>query len=395
MGLLTVGLMSGTSLDGIDASLVRINGSGRATRVEVLESLSLTYDDRLKEELLRVMDVEASNVAQICSLNFKLSYLFADAVKQVCTKAGIPLKELDLIGSHGQTVYHMPKAPPPYVDSTLQIGDPSVIAYETGTIVVSNFRTMDMAAGGEGAPLIPYIDWLLFTDTEKGRILQNIGGIGNCTVLEKNAPLDRVYAFDTGPGNMIIDELCRSLFNLPYDKDGKIAATGKVHEELVIEWMNEGYFQQEPPKSTGRELFGKEYGEKIITSNPHLPKEDLVATATYFTAYSIVDAYKTFVFPKVDIGEIIVSGGGGNNSTMVQMMQELLPDKDVFTIDRIGMTTDEKEAVGFAILANETIHQQSANVPHATGAKESVILGQITLPPEGDQRQILKQAGLM
>lgn len=390
--MLAVGLMSGTSLDGVDASLVEIEGFGEKTEIRVIKSISLPYDSSLKERLLEIMNVETSDVEKLCSMNYEISYLFAKAVKEVCKKAGIPLERLDIIGSHGQTVYHLPQPTPPFVRSTLQIGDPAIIAYETNTLVVSNFRAMDMAAGGEGAPLIPYIDWLLFKSDDKGRILQNIGGIGNCTVLKRNGQKEEMIAFDTGPGNMIIDELCRTLKNIPYDKNGTIAARGTVHHDLVHEWMQHDYFKKLPPKSTGRELFGKNYTLKIIKKYPNLSAEDLIATATYFTAYSIVKAYHDFVFPHYEIDEIIISGGGGNNPTLIKMIQDLIPEKHVMTIDKLGITTDEKEAVGFAILANEYIHQQKANIPQATGAKEAVLLGQITLPPYGDHKRVLERA---
>ncbi|MFU0789686.1 MAG: anhydro-N-acetylmuramic acid kinase AnmK [Virgibacillus proomii] len=391
MSMLVVGLMSGTSLDGIDASLVKMEGYKRRTRMEVLKSISLPYNDELKQELLLAINKTSSNVEQICSLNFKMGYVFANAVKAVCKEANIHLHQLDLIGSHGQTLYHIPKAHHSLAKSTLQVGDPSIIAYETNTVVVSNFRTMDIAAGGEGAPLIPYMDWLLFRDENKGRILQNIGGIGNCTVIPKNAQINEIYAFDTGPGNMIIDELCRKLCHLPFDEGGRIAAKGKVHKDIVDRWMQHAYFRLVPPKSTGREDFGSEYTKEILTLSSNLPPEDLIATATYFTAFSIVDAYKKFVFPNSEVSEIILSGGGGNNHTLIKMIEQLLPTINVFTIDQLGITTDEKEAVGFAVLANETIHQQQTNVPKATGAIEPVILGQIALPPYGDHKQILKK----
>ncbi|MFD1413186.1 anhydro-N-acetylmuramic acid kinase AnmK [Oceanobacillus jeddahense] len=389
MSRLVAGLMSGTSLDGLDASLVKINGFGADTKVDRIKSISLPYTDALKQELLDVMNVEKSNVEKICSLNVALSYQFAKAVKKVCAEADIDLEDLDLIGSHGQTVYHIPKETDSLVRSTLQIGDPSIIAYETNTMVVSNFRMMDIAAGGEGAPLIPYIDWLLYRNQYKGRILQNIGGIGNCTVIEKNASLETIYAFDTGPGNMIIDALCRRLFNVPYDERGRIAGRGVVHKEIVESWMTYDFFSKQPPKSTGRETFGEAFTSQIIKDYKDLPYEDLVATATYFTAYSIADAYEKFVFPKTEIADVIISGGGGNNPTLITMIQNLLPSKNVYTSEQLGITADEKEAVGFAVLANETIHQQKANVPNATGAKEPVILGQITLPPYGDNTYYL------
>lgn len=390
--MLAVGLMSGTSLDGIDASLVEIEGYGEETKIHVINSISIPYGASMKERLLEMMNVETSDVEKLCSMNYEISYLFADAVKEVCQASGIPLEELDLIGSHGQTVYHLPRANAPFVRSTLQIGDPAIIAYETNTLVVSNFRAMDMAAGGEGAPLIPYIDWLLFKSNEKGRILQNIGGIGNCTVLKRNGQKEEMIAFDTGPGNMIIDELCRTLKHIPYDENGVLAASGTIHHDLVQEWMEHDYFKKHPPKSTGREVFGKDYTLEIIKKYPDLSAEDLIATATYFTAYSIVAAYRDFVFPKYEIDEIIISGGGGNNPTLCKMIQELLPEKKVMIIDELGISTNEKEAVGFAILAHEYIHQQKTNIPQATGANEAVLLGQMTLPPHGDHKRVLVRA---
>ncbi|WP_270577680.1 anhydro-N-acetylmuramic acid kinase AnmK [Caldibacillus thermoamylovorans] len=392
--MLIVGLMSGTSLDGIDASLVDIKHYGEKTKVKVLKSISIPYDTTIKEELLQVMNIETSNVQQICSLNFKISYLFAEAVKEVCNQANISLNQLDLIGSHGQTIYHMPKTKQSFVNSSLQIGDPSVIAYETKTMVISNFRSMDIAAGGEGAPLIPYIDWLLFKSDTKGRILQNIGGIGNCTVLKRSCQKEDIIAFDTGPGNMIIDELCRTLINVPYDQNGIIASHGKVHGQLVEEWMGHPYFKKSPPKSTGREQFGKQYTIELIEKYPSLSVEDFVATATFFTARSIACAYQKFVFPTEKIDDILISGGGANNQTLINMIQSLLPNQVVQTSNEYGITADEKEAVGFAVLANEYIHQQKTNIPKATGARQSVLLGQMTLPPDGDVKQILKRTGL-
>lgn len=390
--MLVVGLMSGTSLDGIDASLVNINGFGMNTTIEVMESISVVYEEEMREELLLAMNKDTSNVEQLCSLNYKLSYIFADAVKRVCKKARVTLKQIDLIGSHGQTLYHLPQTASPLVRSTLQIGEPCILAYETDTMVISNFRAMDIAAGGEGAPLIPYIDWLLFKSQSRGRILQNIGGIGNCTVITKDCQKEDIIAFDTGPGNMIIDGLCRTLIDLSYDHEGRIAAQGKVHKKLVSKWMQHSFFSSRPPKSTGREDFGSNYTRQLIEKYSYLPSEDLIATATYFTAYSIVYAYKKFVFPKSQVDEVVISGGGANNTTLISMIRDLLPDKHILTSNEIGINIDEKEAVGFAVLANESIHQQKSNVPSATGAKNSVILGQISLSPNGDHKNVLERA---
>src|SRR5699024_3787720 len=384
MEKLVVGIMSGTSLDGVDASLLKIKGSGLQTKIKILKSISIPYSERIKQEILEVMDKNKSNIEKVTNLNFKLGYLFSESVFEVCNKANIEISDINFIGSHGQTVYHIPLSDEHSIASTLQIGEPSIIAHETNKTVVSNFRPMDMASGGEGAPLIPYVDWLLFNNNKQGRIMQNIGGIGNCTVLEKNASTDSILAFDTGPGNMIIDSLCRKLYNKPYDENGNIAKTGQVHSNIVFELMEDMYFKTSPPKTTGREKFGEYFVENFIHKYSHVEKKDLITRVTYFTAYSISTAYQQYVFPYYDISEIIVSGGGANNTTLISMIKQLLPDKFVTTLDRYEITTDEKEAVGFALLANETLHQKKTNVPYSTGAKKLVILGQITLPPTGD-----------
>lgn len=387
---LIVGLMSGTSIDGIDAAIVRINEWGLRTKAELIHFISVPFSEEMQQEILQCMNVEESNIARITSMNFKLGKLFANAVKQVCKEADIPLNQIHAIGSHGQTVFHIPQETDNLVQSTLQIGEPSVIAYETGVTVISNFRSMDIAAGGEGAPLVPYTDYLIYQSDSKGRALQNIGGIGNVTVLPKGGEIKDLFAFDTGPGNMIIDEVCKKRLGLAYDRDGNWAAKGKVHKELVAAWLRNPYFHKQPPKSTGRELFGNTYTEKILKNYPEISDQDLIATVTYYTAYSIYDAYKKFVFPKVQIDEIILGGGGSYNRTLINMLKGLLPDYKIYTQEDLGFSSDAKEAIAFAILANETIHQQYANVPQATGSNTQVILGSITLSPTGDKNFIYK-----
>ncbi|MYL57623.1 anhydro-N-acetylmuramic acid kinase AnmK [Virgibacillus halodenitrificans] len=381
-----VGLMSGTSLDGIDAALIKVEGHGSKTNLEIMETTEMPFNDYMKEKLLQASNKDTSNVEQLCSLNFEISYLYAEAVREVCEKANFPIEQLDLIGSHGQTLYHIPKPGNGLFRSSLQIGDASVLAYETDAMVISNFRSMDIAAGGEGAPLIPYIDYLLFHHKQRGRLLQNIGGIGNVSVVPARGTLKDIIAFDTGPGNMIIDEICRKRLNQDFDKGGELASKGVVNKNLVEGWMNHHFFKKHPPKSTGREDFGIHYANTILNENASMSTKDLIATATYFSAYSIADAYKSFVLPYYQINEIIVSGGGANNSTLLYMLQELLPDQNVVTSTKFGISEDFKEAIGFALLANETYHQQYANVPSATGAKQAVILGQFTLPPRGNKR---------
>ncbi|WP_267930290.1 anhydro-N-acetylmuramic acid kinase AnmK [Cytobacillus spongiae] len=380
---LAVGLMSGTSVDGVDAALVSIDGAGLSTNVKLIHFTNTPFEQKVKDKIFQVMSMEQSSTPLLSSLHFELGDIFADAVLQVCKEAGIDTKQLSFIGSHGQTVYHQPFAADQSVPSTLQIGEPSVIAYRTNTKVVSNFRSMDMAAGGEGAPLVPFTEFLLYRNPEAGRLLQNIGGIGNVTVLPKNCSLEDIYAFDTGPGNMIMDGLCEKLFEIPYDKNGAIAADGVVNQQVVQEWIQweKDFFNKKPPKSTGRELFGERFILKILQQYSHLSKQDLVATATYYTAQTIANAYQAYVFPTHAIDEVIIGGGGSYNSTLINMLRKLLPERRVLIQEDLGYSSDAKEAIAFALLANETLHGQPGNVPSATGAKHPVILGSITPSP--------------
>lgn len=375
-----VGLMSGTSLDGIDAALVRINGFAESTKVELIEFINEDIPEKLKMEVMDCFSVNRSNVELICSVNFKLGYLFADAVKKVCAKAKFDISKLDLIGSHGQTIYHIPSPYDDMIRSTLQIGEPAVIAYETGTVVVSNFRTMDMAAGGQGAPLVPYTEYLLYR-SGKNRALQNIGGIGNVTVIPAKCSMDYMYAFDTGPGNMIIDEVVRRLKGQKYDKGGNYAASGKVNKNLLDELMSIKYINEAPPKTTGREFFGSQFVDELLKNWGHLESNDIIATVTMFTAKSIAENYRNYIFNKCKIDEVILGGGGSYNDTLVSMLKKLLPECRVIIQEDLGYSSDAKEAIAFAVLANETIKGCYGNVLGATGAKERVILGNITPVP--------------
>ncbi|MGG3564616.1 anhydro-N-acetylmuramic acid kinase AnmK [Neobacillus rhizosphaerae] len=377
-----VGLMSGTSLDGVDAALVKIDGCGLQSKVELIDFVSIPFSTDVKKDIHDALSIDTSNSQQICSLNFQLGGIFADAVIAVCQKADFPLEQLNLIGSHGQTIYHQPNRSGKFVPSTLQIGEPAVIAYQTQTTVVSNFRTMDMAAGGQGAPLVPYTEMILYGSSEKSRLLQNIGGIGNVTVLPKQATIDDVYAFDTGPGNMMIDYLCQKFFAQPYDKGGEIGKRGRVNQALLEECMSIPFVLASPPKSTGRELFGASLVEKLVSNYSHVSPEDFITTMTRFTARSIAENYKTFIFPKTIIDEVIVGGGGSYNDTLMSMLQEELIDHcRVYQQEDFGFSSEAKEAIAFAILANETMNHLPSNVPSATGAKRPVILGNITPVP--------------
>lgn len=377
-----VGLMSGTSLDGIDAALVQIEGSGYESKVKLLHFITMPFSPQLKKEIEQALSFEHSNVQLICSLNFKLGYAFADAVKKVCQEARFSLEQIDVIGSHGQTIYHQPYASGSTAMSTLQIGEPAVIAYETKTKVVANFRVMDMAAGGQGAPLVPHTERILYSHDDRARLLQNIGGIGNVTLIPpKHSPIP-VVAFDTGPGNMMIDEACQQLFNVSFDENGRLAAEGKVISELLEDCMNHDYMKLSPPKSTGRELFGTQYTKRLLEKYSKHKKEDLLATITMFTASSIVHHYEAFIFPAYSIDEVIIGGGGSYNNTLMNMIKAQLGKRcSVYTQEEIGMSSEAKEAVAFAVLANETLSGYPSNVPSATGALSPVILGNITPAP--------------
>lgn len=384
-----VGLMSGTSLDGIDAALVKIKEQD-FINLELLEFINLPMDKALRNEIETVINNDASSTKLVCELNFRLGYIFSEAVKKVCEKKGFPMEKLDFIGSHGQTVYHIPEETNGDFKSTLQIGEPAVIAYETNTMVVSNFRTMDVAAGGYGAPLVPFTEYLLYKN-DKNRALQNIGGIGNVTIIPSSGDIDKVFAFDTGPGNMMIDEVTKLLKDLPYDKNGEIASKGKVIEPIISYLMNHEYISKVPPKTTGREMFGEQFSKEIVNRFKEYKSEDIIATVTYFTAKTIAYNYRKFIFPKVKIDEVIIGGGGSYNSTLVKMIKDELKECKVMIQEELGYSSDAKEAIAFALLAYSTLRGIPSNVIGATGARENVLLGNITLPP----RNLKYKGGLL
>lgn len=380
---LVVGLMSGTSLDGIDAALVKIK-ENLCPKVELVEFITLKYSRAVYEEILNCCDKKLGTVDKICRLNFKLGELLADAALQVVKKAGISLEEVDLIGSHGQTIYHNIREKD--FISTLQIGAGGVIAERTGITTVSNFRVRDVAAGGEGAPLVPYVDYLLYTSLEHNRILQNIGGIANYTYLPAKANFTEIRGTDTGPGNMLLDGTVSILSNgrWKYDQDGKWAKEGKVSEEFLEELMKHPFICQKAPKTTGREVFGLSYAREIISQGQKigLSAADILATATAFTAYSIVDSYRRFIKGKID--QIIVGGGGSFNLTLLEMIKnycnKLLTNRyiNILTQEELGFSSEAKEAIAFAVLAYQTMKGIANNVPQVTEAKKHVVLGDIT-----------------
>jgi anhydro-N-acetylmuramic acid kinase len=376
-----VGLMSGTSADGIDAVVAQIAGRGRQLRARVLAHRHQPFSSALRQHILQVC--LHGTVAEICQLNFALGERFARAALAVIRRSRCRPRDLVAIGSHGQTVHHLPNARPP---STLQIGEPAVIAERTGITTVADFRVRDLAAGGQGAPLVPYADWALFTDKTRPRIVQNIGGIGNLTFLPPRAELDDVIAFDTGPGNMVIDAVVTALTRgrQTFDCNGRRAARGRVSEKLLSGLMSHPFLQRRPPKTTGREEFGEMFAGRLLASarRLRLRPEDIIATSTAFTAESIADAYRRFVFPKLNpakLGnlQIILGGGGAKNPTLRCMLAQRIGHGELLTHEEFGIANAAKEALAFAILAHETLLGQPGNVPTATGARRAVVLGKI------------------
>lgn len=369
---LIIGLMSGTSHDGIDAALVKMNGSGINTRLKLICHKHLPYPSSFINRIASVSDGKPSD---ICRINFELGDYLAKAAISCAEQAGIKLTAIDAIASHGQTIYHIP----PELNrrgSTLQIGESSVIAQKTGLPVISDFRTADVARGGHGAPLVPYADYILFRKKGRVRAVQNIGGIANVTVVTPEA--EDVFAFDTGPGNCLINDAMNLFFKKPYDKNGTIAKTGKVEEGILKNLRSHPYLLKKPPKSTGRELFGRDFLQGFI-SEKRIRPEDLIATLTHFTAYSIKNAYDRFILGRHNIHEIIIAGGGSKNVYLVTLLKDLFKPIAINPSDVYGIPATAKEALSFALLANETLSGNPSNLPNVTGASGTAILGKITL----------------
>ncbi len=383
---LLVGLMAGTSLDGVDAALVRLAGPPTAPRVRLLEFISVPYPAAVRRRVLRVAAGEPVGAGEISQLNFLLGALFADAALQVCRKAGVEPGRLAAIGSHGQTVFHQGQATKEaghQTSSTLQIAEPAVIAERTGATVVANFRTADMAAGGQGAPLVPLVDYLLLRDRKQGTVALNIGGIANITVIPAGATPEDVYGFDTGPGNMIMDGLVRvfSRGRRHYDSEGRMAARGKVLDNLLAQVLGDPFFRKKPPKSAGREQFGEAFVKRLFLSRlPGVRAEDLLRTANEFTARTIAGALRRFVIPRTGAERLVASGGGAHNRLLMKRIEELLPEVRVMPSDAFGLPVDAKEAIAFAVLADRTLHGLPGNLPAVTGARRAVVLGSVSHP---------------
>ncbi len=374
-----VGIMSGTSLDGIDVAVVNIEGRGWRTRVRLEAFQTTPYPRAVREAILGVSNAR-THTAEIARLHFLLGGLYGEAVRDLCRAAAIPLSSLGLIACHGQTIFHEGE-PVRYlgrrVASTLQIGEASVIAETTGVPVVSDFRPRDVAVGGRGAPLVPFVDYLLFRHPRRGRIALNIGGIANITAIPPGAGPEKVIAFDTGPGNMVIDALVsrHTGGRLKFDRGGRLARRGRVDRALLDELLADPYYRRKPPKTAGREQFGCEFAERLIAAA--LPLPDLIATATVLTAAAVACGIRRFVVPAMPATELIVSGGGAHNPEILNYLAALLPGTAIATSAEYGIGIDAKEAIAFAVLGYETWFRRPANLPSATGARRTVVLGKI------------------
>ena len=384
--MLILGLMSGTSVDGIDAALVEFSGQGETLTWNLRGFSCVAWPAELRAAILDACRPDAP-LQRITALNVRVGEEFARAARKAAEKAGVALSDVDCIASHGQTVWHQPS--PIYiagmaVTGTLQIGEPSVIAQRTGCIVVADFRTGDMAAGGQGAPLVPFADYALFHSARETRAVQNIGGIANVSYLPAQGGLEDILAFDTGPGNMLPDALIYRVSEgqLNYDAEGGMAAHGQVCAPLLNRFLADDYFSLPPPKTTGRERFGQAYADRFYQEarQQGCNSDDILATATRLTAETIARAYADWLLPRGRIDTVIVGGGGVQNLTLMRHLRELLLPARVTTHAEYGLPDDAKEAVAFALLAYETLHGRPSNAPSATGAKQAAILGKIVLP---------------
>ncbi len=382
--MIVAGVMSGTSADGINVALVRVTSSrGRAgtPALRFLAHAEYPYPKQVRQAVLAAMNSTKASVANLARLNFLLAELYADAI--LTAQRRFHLKA-ELVGCHGQTLYHQGEAARflgRKLAVTWQTGEGAVVAARVGVPVVSDFRPADMAAEGKGAPLVPFLDFLLYRDRRVGRIVQNIGGIANFTVIPANAAANQVFAFDTGPGNMVIDAVTQGLFGKAYDRDGRIAGSGAVLSRVICDVLRAPFFRRRPPKTAGREEFGREFTQEFIRRCARVDKRDIVATATALTARSIADAIRRFVVRRSSrYQDFIVSGGGASNPTLMAMLaNELRPlGLQIRSSDEFGLPSEAKEAAAFALMAFQTWNRQPSNLPSATGAKRLAILGKIS-----------------
>ncbi len=379
--MIVAGVMSGTSADGIDVAIVRISGRDEKLRFQLVRHSHADYPAAVREALLGLMNAPAARVADISRMDFLLGELYAKAVTTAMRKSGVI--KLDLVGCHGQTIYHQGERAnflAESVNCTWQLGEGAVLAERSGVDVVSDFRPADMAAGGKGAPLVPFLDYVVYRDKKRGRILQNLGGIANLTAIPANAKTKDLIAFDTGPANMVIDGCMERLFGERFDRGGKVAAAGTIIDAELNEALRHPYFKKRPPKTAGREEFGREFVEEFLSSCGGAKKEDVIATATALTAKSIGDALRQFIMKHGQFADYVVAGGGAKNRTLMKMLRvEIEPlGLKMRSSDEFGVPAEAKEAIAFAMLAYQTWNRRPSNVPSATGAKRPVVLGKIS-----------------
>jgi anhydro-N-acetylmuramic acid kinase len=380
--MLVAGIMSGTSADGVDVALCRILPARTRPRIEFLRHRAFPYTAAWRKAVLAAMDAQNTSAAELARLNWRLGEAYAEAAQSAAQGYAI-----DLVGCHGQTIYHQGIAKPYAGRSfacTWQLGEPALIAAAVHAPVVSNFRPADMVAGGQGAPLVPLLDATLFAHPSRARVLQNLGGIANLTLVPPGGALEDLLAFDTGPANMVIDALTQRLFHKPYDGGGRLAASGTPYQPMLTALLRDPYYRRRPPKSAGREQYGGAFVERFLAlaKRHRLSPHDILATATALTSLSITLAYKDFVAPRTSNTPVdyIVAGGGARNATLMRMLgADLAPFRcRIQTTDDHGIPSEAKEAVAFALLAWHTWHRLPGNVPAATGATHPAILGQVT-----------------
>jgi anhydro-N-acetylmuramic acid kinase len=373
--------MSGTSADGVDVAVTSIQGRGSYLSFNLLLHDHSEYPRAIRAAVLAAMNASRTSVAELSRLNFRLGEFYAEAVSKAQKKSGHA--KLDLVGCHGQTIYHQGTAAPylgKRIACTWQTGEGSVVAARLGVPVVSDFRPADMAAGGKGAPLVPFLDYAVFRSKNKGRIVQNIGGIANLTAIPADGAPSDIMAFDTGPGNMVIDRLMQMLFKKDYDRDGTISRKGAVIQLVLEQSLKAPYFELKPPKTAGREEFGSEYAQAFLRHCGRAGKADVIATATAFTAASMAQALKRFVLNRGNYREWVVSGGGTKNAALMEMLKREADGLGLWLrhSDDFGIPSQAKEAVAFALLAYQTFNGLPGNVPSATGAKRAAVLGKIS-----------------
>jgi anhydro-N-acetylmuramic acid kinase len=386
--MLVLGVMSGTSADGIDVALAEIRGSSGAIESQLLRHAAIQHDSTTRKEILRIAEQQAVPAGELSQLNFRLGEVFAKAVLAACRTFRVIPENISLIGSHGQTVFHQGR-PVKYLGrataSTMQIGEASVIAARTGVTTIADFRPADMALGGQGAPLVPYADYLLYRDARLGRVSLNLGGIANITVIPAAAKPSNIFAFDTGPASMVIDALVLHFTKgrHGFDRNARMASQGRSLPALIDELLRDPYLKLPPPKSTGREYYGLDYRNRVLAlgRKHHAKPNDLVRAITIFTSLSIVDALHRFALSKHRIDQLIVSGGGAKNPLIMGQIVAALPGIQTLPSSELGVPEDAKEAYAFALLAYETYHQRPSNMPGATGARGPAILGKISYAP--------------